>query len=90
MLNDAAETPGSLFGPPIPNVHVRKGKDGPVVMHEKMGRAETADINRSNVYMYLPKDFEAKKTFVGEGSVQLECDFKPLGKITSDWVPTTN
>jgi hypothetical protein len=77
----------SMFGPPLPTVQVRKGKDGPIAITEKSKKPEQGDIRDGGFdAMWYPKPIEIKKTFAGEFSVKLEADYPPLGKITSEWM----
>lgn len=75
-----------MFGVPTPTVTVRKGKDGPVVATEKMKKPESADLDVSTDMMWFPKTLDITKTFGGEYSVKMEGEYKPLGKITSEWI----
>lgn len=75
----------SMLGAVQPMVLVRKGKEGNAILTEKMKKAESSDLDQDTNLMWFPKKLEIKKPFAGEASVKLECDYKPLGKITSEW-----
>ncbi|MAG57274.1 MAG: hypothetical protein CMJ83_13355 [Planctomycetes bacterium] len=76
----------SMLGVYLPDVQIRKGKDGPVVVRDKMRSPETADLNETTDNMWFPKTMSAKKNFSGEFSVKMVCNYKPLGKVESEWI----
>jgi hypothetical protein len=75
-----------LTGHVLPEVSMRKGKDGPIwLQKKKMRKPETADYNKDFSLIWVAKTLEVKKASAGDYSVMMEADYPPLGKIVSSW-----
>jgi hypothetical protein len=75
-----------FMGPVLPEVQIRKGDEGPVVVKgQTMRLPEESDIEQTSDYLWFPKSMEIKKNFAGDAYVKLIADYPPLGRMESEW-----
>jgi len=71
-----------------PQVQVSVGKASTkAVIKKKMRAPERTDVTKNSNNMFCPKTLELKKEFSGSDyRFKLSADYKPLGRIQSDWI----
>ncbi len=77
-----------MTGPVLPTLEVAAGADSTkVAIKKRMRSPERADLNETMDNLWFPKTMELKKSFSSdEYRFKLSCDYKPLGRIESDWI----
>jgi hypothetical protein len=72
------------FGAVVPDVHIRKGKEGKAFLREEMKTRDRSQYDATTIV--FPADFELDKTWKGDYQIKLIADYAPLGKMESDWL----